>query len=104
MMMMKLMMEVLCYTGVSFIASLIMAALLHRRPASTRALRGSCYDKGHHKRYSQCLTMKKSKDVLLVGKVGRNSYEYSKWISVLNGSYRTGTGMLNKHVTNILCA
>jgi hypothetical protein len=53
--------------------SLIGVALLQ-----SRALCGSCRDEGHSNRHILYLRMKKSKDVLLVRKSGRNSCEYSK--------------------------
>jgi hypothetical protein len=78
------MLEILCDTGVCFVVSLVMVALLHRRPAFISALCDSCCDKGHNKRCTLYLRMTKSKDIPLVTEGGRNSCEYCKWINILN--------------------
>jgi len=73
-MVMRLMVEILCCSGVFFMVSLIGAALLQ-----SGALCGSCCcDEGHSDRHILYLRMKKSKDVLLVRESGRNSCEYSE--------------------------
>ena len=69
----KITMEILCCADVCLMVSLTGAALLQ-----SRALCGSCREEGHSDRHILYLRMKKSKDVLLFRKSGRNSCECSK--------------------------